>query len=48
VKIGDHDLDLSEIDETDEETSDEAYCLVWCRKHEKYEWHWLPLDDLDL
>lgn len=38
-----HDLDLSEIDELDEINDDEQQALVWCRKHRKYEWHWLPI-----
>lgn len=51
VTTKNHDLDEDDIDEADEkdEISGDRqlqYCSVWCRKHKKYEWHWIwrPLD----
>jgi hypothetical protein len=39
-----HDIDLSEgIDELDEISGDEQLSLVWCRTHETWEWHWIPM-----
>jgi len=38
-----HDLDHSEIDERDEISGDEQLCLVWCRTHQRFEWHWIAL-----
>lgn len=41
-----HQLDTSEIDDLDERSGDEQLALVWCDTHKKYEWHWLPLDEI--
>ena len=38
-----HDLDRSIIDDRDEISGDEQCCLVWCKSHRRFEWHWLPL-----
>jgi hypothetical protein len=41
-----HDLNTSQIDDKDEISGDEQQCLVWCNTHQKWEWHWLPLDEI--
>jgi hypothetical protein len=41
-----HDLDYSDIDELDEIDEYRQLALVWCRVHEKYEWHWVEIDCL--
>lgn len=39
-----HDLDTSQIDDKDEISGDEQLMLVWCDTHQRWEWHWLPID----
>lgn len=39
-----HDLDTSQVDDLDEISGDEQLKLVWCNTHQKWEWHWLPID----
>lgn len=43
-QIGEHELDLSEIDELDEIDEDRQLSLVWCRTHQRYERHWLEME----
>jgi hypothetical protein len=40
--MSEHDLDYGAIDKLDGIRGDEQNTLVWCRTHERYEWHWLP------
>lgn len=42
-----HNLDLDEVDDLDEISGDEQLSLVWCRTHKKYEWHWLPVSEVN-
>lgn len=37
-----HKLDFSDIDDYDEIDEDQQQTLIFCQKHKKYEWHWLP------
>lgn len=39
-----HELDTAEIDQEDEIDEYDQLCLVWCRKHKKHEWHYIPRD----
>lgn len=41
MKQKNHDLDYSNIDELDEISGDEQFCLIWCNTHQIYEWHWI-------
>ena len=36
-----HDLDYDQIDELDEISGDEQLTHIWCRTHQKFEWHWI-------
>lgn len=40
-----HDVDRTNVDERDELDEGQQLCHVWCRTHEKYEWHWVSIDD---
>lgn len=42
-----HDLDCGDIDELDELGAGEQLALVWCDTHEEYEWHWIPLCEVN-
>lgn len=44
-----HDLRLDlGADEVDEISGDEQLSLMWCETHQKWEWHWMPLDNVEL
>ena len=36
-----HDLDYDQIDELDEISGDQQLTHIWCRTHQKFEWHWI-------
>jgi hypothetical protein len=40
------DLDLG-ADDLDEISGDEQLALVWCKKHQTWEWHWCDRDDVN-
>jgi hypothetical protein len=35
-----HTLDLDELDEVDGD--EQMMAFVWCCRHRRYEWHWVP------
>ena len=39
-----HELDCDKIDDLDEIDDGDQLSLVWCRSHQKYEWHSIDLD----
>jgi len=43
-KRHEHDVDLSDIADLDEINGDEQLAYIWCKKHNKYEWHSLNYD----
>jgi hypothetical protein len=45
AKEDDHRIDLSQgFDEVDEISGDEQLALCWCDTHQKWEWHWVPME----
>ncbi|MEF2549988.1 hypothetical protein VQ042_01235 [Aurantimonas sp. A2-1-M11] len=41
-----HEIDPAQVDSLDEIDGNEQLALVWCETHEKWEWHWIDLVDL--
>jgi len=46
TKGGHHKIHPLEIDSLDEINGDEQLALVWCQTHQKWEWHWVPREDV--
>lgn len=41
-----HRIDCSDVDEVDEISGESQLARVWCKSHKRYEWHWLPRQEL--